>query len=58
MPFIIIGIVAVKGYAILLQGNGPVDSDYLLYIVDDIDRAIHTKDRTMLSADTVEKIIQ
>lgn len=48
----------VKGYAILLQDNSPVESDYLLHSVADIDRAIHTRDRTLLSADTVDAIIK
>ena len=46
----------VKGYAIMLHGNSPVDSDYLLKSVEDIDRAIHTNDRTMLSTNTIERI--
>ena len=46
----------VKGYAILLQGNSPVDSKYLLKSVADIDRAIHTPDRRMLDAKTLESI--
>ena len=46
----------VKGYAILLHGNSPVDSEYLLNSVEDIDRAIHTRDRTILNADTIETI--
>ena len=46
----------VKGYAIMLHGNSPVDSDYLLKSMEDIDRAIHTNDRTMLSTNTIEGI--
>ena len=46
----------VKGYAIMLHGNSHVDSDYLLKSVEDIDRAIHTNDRTMLSTNTIERI--
>ena len=46
----------VKGYAILLHGNNPVDSEYLLNRVEDIDRVIHTPDRRMLDAKTVESI--
>ena len=48
----------VKGYAILLQDNSPVESDYLLHSVADIERAIHTRDRTLLSANTVDAIIK
>ena len=39
----------VEGYAFLLQDNSPVDSRYVLRTPDDIDRAIHTKGRRMLS---------
>lgn len=48
----------VKGYAILIQDNSPVESDYLLHSVADIECAIHTRDRTLLSADTVDAIIK
>ena len=48
----------VKGYAILLHGNSPIASDYLLNSVADIDSAIHTRDRTILNATTIEKIIK
>ena len=48
----------VKGYAILLEDNSPVESDYLLHSVADIECAIHTRDRTLLSADTVDAIIK
>ena len=47
----------VKGYAILLQGNSPVESEYLLKSRVDIDRVIHTADRKTLSSDTVNAII-
>ncbi len=46
----------VKGYAILLHGNSPVESSYLLNSIADIDRAIHTRGRTMVNADTIETI--
>lgn len=46
----------VKGYAILLHGNSPVESEYLLKNRADINRAIHTADRKMLNAKTVEEI--
>ena len=46
----------VRGYAILLHGNSPVRSEYVLTSVADIDRAIHTADRRMLDAKTLEKI--
>ena len=46
----------VEGYAFLLQDNSPVDSKYLLRTPDDIDRAIHTKRRRMLSDEEIEEI--
>ncbi len=46
----------VEGYAFLLQDNSPVDSKYLLRTPDDIDRAVHTKRRRMLSEEEVEEI--
>ena len=46
----------VRGYTILLNGNSPVESDYVLKSVDDINRVIHTPDRRTLDAGTVEKI--
>ena len=46
----------VRGYAILLHGNSPVKSEYILTGVDEISRAIHTVDRRMLNNNTVEEI--
>ncbi|MBO4791827.1 MAG: NERD domain-containing protein [Clostridia bacterium] len=46
----------VEGYAFLLQDNSPVDSKYLLRTPDDIDRAVHTKRRRMLSDEEIEEI--
>ena len=46
----------VSGYAILLHGNSPVRSEYMLTSIADIDRAIHTANRKMLDAKTVEEI--
>ncbi len=48
----------VRGYAILLHGNSPVQSEYMLTSVADIDRVIHTADRRMLDAMTFEKITE
>ncbi len=48
----------VRGYAILLHGNSPVQSEYILTSVADIDRAIHTSDRRMLDAKMLEKITE
>ena len=46
----------IKGYAILLQGNSPVQSEYILTRLDEVDRVIHTVDRRVLAADKVEGI--
>lgn len=48
----------VKGYVILLHRNSPVDSALVLDSVADIDRALHTPDRTRLDKKTVEKIVE
>lgn len=46
----------VKGYALLMHGNSPVDSEYILSSIDEIDKAIHTKNRNFLSKSTIENI--
>ena len=46
----------VSGYAILLQGNSPVDSEYILSSLGDIDKAIHTRGRNRLDLRTVEAV--
>ena len=46
----------VRGYAILLNGNSPVESEYILTSLSGIDRAIHTPDRKMLDEGTVDRI--
>ena len=46
----------IKGYAILLLGNSPVQSEYILTSVDEVDRVIHTFDRRALVPDKVESI--
>lgn len=48
----------VNGYAMLLHGNSPVESEYILNSIADIDLAIHTPGRNCLAANTVEKIKQ
>ncbi len=45
-----------KGYAILLQGNSPVQSEYVITSVAEVDRVIHTFDRRALAPDKVESI--
>lgn len=47
----------VDGYAILLQDNSPIDSEYILSSVSDIDRVIHTRGKNRLSQKDVEQII-
>ena len=46
----------VEGYVILIQGNNPVQSKYLLENIEDIDRVIHTFGRNRLSKSAVESI--
>lgn len=46
----------VKGYALLINNNSPVNSEYILSNINEIDKAIHTKDRYLLTQKTVEKI--
>ena len=48
----------VDGYAMLLRGGSPVESQYILSSVDDIDRAIHTFGRNRLDKKTVENIVK
>ena len=47
----------IRGYVMLMQHNNPIDSPYFLLCAEDIDRAIHSKNRAMLSSETVEAII-
>ncbi len=46
----------IKGYAMLLNGNSPVESEYVLNGREDIERVIHTEDREILDANTVGRI--
>ena len=46
----------VEGYALLVRGNSPVQSDYILSSIQDIDRAIHTPNRNHLTTTDVEEI--
>ena len=48
----------VDGYAILLHGNSPVTSEYILSSISDIDRVIHTPGRNRLSRQDIEEIIK
>lgn len=49
-------LVWIKGYAMLLNGNSPVESEYMLNGTADVERAIHTMDRRLLDEETVERI--
>ena len=46
----------IRGYAMLLYGNSPVESEYVLNGREEAERALHTKDRDILDANTVERI--
>lgn len=46
----------VNGYAILIHGNSPVVSDYILNNIYDIEHVIHTQGRKMLSPKTIDDI--
>ena len=46
-----------KFYVMLMNLNNPIDSPYFLSCAADIDKAIHSKNRAMLSSETVEAII-
>ena len=46
----------VRGYTILVENNSPVESDYVLSDVNDVDVAVHTPDRERLTPQKIEKI--
>ena len=46
----------VDGYVLLIHGNSPVQSGYVLSSIQDIDRAIHTPGRKCLSKQQTEAI--
>ena len=48
----------VEGYAVLLKGNSPVKSEYILENTNDIDKAIHTPGRKILTEEKVQAIIK
>ena len=48
----------VKGYAMLLQNNSPVESEYILDSPEAIGRAIHSYDRRPLDRQTVDRITE
>lgn len=47
----------VEGYVILLHQNSPVDSEYIISSLSDIDRAIHTKGKNHLYPKDINQII-
>lgn len=47
----------VEGYVILLHQNSPVDSEYIISSLPDIDRAVHTKGKNHLLPKEIEQII-
>lgn len=48
----------IEGYALLIQGNSPVNSTYILSNLYDIDKAIHTPGRNRLTKKQIETIAQ
>ncbi len=48
----------VKGYAMLMNNNSPVSSEHLVTRKSDIDLAIHTADRKLLTQNEVNKILR
>ncbi len=48
----------VKGYVLFVQGNSPVQSEYVLSSLDDIDRVIHTFEKNRLTKTQTAKIVE
>ena len=46
----------VEGYALLTQGNSPVDRPCVLSSIADIDRAVHTSGKNRLTKQQVDSI--
>ena len=46
----------VEGYALLMQGNSPVQSTYVLSDIDNVDRAIHTPRRNRLTKQQIASV--
>ncbi len=46
----------IRGYVMLLEGNSPVNSEYVLNGAEDVERVIHTKDREFLDEETIKSI--
>lgn len=47
----------VEGYVILIHQNSPVDSEYIISSLSDIDRAIHTRGKNHLYSKEIKQII-
>lgn len=48
----------IEGYALLIQGNSPVDSQYVLSNVSEIDAAIHTFGRNRLNGQMIQTVMK
>ena len=46
----------IDGYIVLVEGNSPVKSQYILESLDDVDRAIHPRIKNKVSSITIQKI--
>ena len=47
----------VKGYIYLIEGNSPIQNEYVLKSINDINKAIHTSNKNHLSKQKIEDII-
>ena len=46
----------VKGYVLFIENNSPVQNEYVLKNIDDIDRVIHTSNKNHLNKQKIEEI--
>ena len=47
----------IEGYIYLIEGNSPIQNEYVLKSIDDINKAIHTSNKNHLSKQKIEDII-
>ena len=47
----------IEGYIFLIEGNSPVQNEYVLESIDDINKVIHTSNKNHLSKQKIEDII-
>lgn len=47
----------IEGYIYLIEGNSPVQNEYVLKSIDDINKAIHTSNKNHLNKQKIEDII-